>query len=134
MRKSRLTNIDIRSLTARSMSEDDLVRNVAEMGHLHGWILAHFRSVRIARKDGSFYYATPAAIDGEGFPDLCMVNPRQQRVMFIETKSQDGEVRKEQTDWLSALEATGKVEQGVWRPSDWLSGDIENCLSPKAER
>lgn len=52
-----------------------------------------------------------------GFPDLCMV--RLSRVIFAELKSDKGKPTPEQEAWLADLEATGKVEAYLWRPSDF---------------
>lgn len=126
---NRLTGLNpLQKELAKTMSEDALVNYVATMGHATGWLIAHFRSVKISRRDGSMYYATPAAIDGEGFPDLWMVNARQKRILAVETKKQYGVVSDSQKHWLEVLEATGKVEHGIWRPSDWLNGEIERAL------
>lgn len=52
-----------------------------------------------------------------GFPDLVCV--RGWRVLFIELKTENGTVSPAQQEWISALDATDRVEAYVFRPSDW---------------
>ena len=96
---------------------------VIEYAQLAGWRVAHFRSVRVQRADGSYYYATPVAADGEGFPDLVLV---RDRVVYAELKAQRGQPRPDQRVWLDVLASAG-AEAYLWRPSDWP--DIERILA-----
>ena len=98
-------------------SENDFMDSVIDYARLRGWKVAHFRSVRIQRKDGSVFYQTPVQADGAGFPDLCLVRPS--RIVFAEIKSSKGKVSPEQDTWLKALAATEKVEVYVWKPEDF---------------
>ena len=66
---------------------------------------------------------------GPGFPDLILVHPQQQRVIFAELKVQDpkkGKRSENQVTWGGVLEAAGQ-EYYLWRPSDW--GEIVAILS-----
>jgi hypothetical protein len=97
------------------ISEDTFQQHVLNVAEDNGWLRAHFRTVRIARADGSFYYATPVQADGEGFPDLVLV---RERIIYAELKSEIGILRPEQEVWKKAIEAAGG-EYYLWRPSDW---------------
>lgn len=55
--------------------------------------------------------------DGAGFPDLCMV--KEDRLVFVELKSDAGKVSKDQCKWLNALKCSTKCEVYVWYPKDW---------------
>ena len=104
--------------------EKDFQKAVIDLAQLLNYKCAHFRAVKITRKDGSVYHATPVAADGEGWPDLVMVG--NGRVIYAELKSEKGVVSKGQEDWLRGLEDAG-VECYTWRPSMWeeLKGILE---------
>lgn len=105
------------------MKESDFQNTVIELAHLYGWMVAHFRTARIQRKDGSVYYATPVQADGEGFPDLIML--RGLEMVIAEIKSDKGILSEAQRDWIAAW---GQVTKDVyvWRPKDW--DEIEKRL------
>jgi hypothetical protein len=103
--------------------EEDFQQQIIDFAHLNGWRVAHFRTVRIQRKDGSVYYATPVQADGEGFPDLVLL--KGNLVIVAEIKSEKGKLSDAQRDWLSAWEMT-EADVYVWRPQDW--DEIEKRL------
>ncbi len=113
---------------AKMMSEEDLLKCVVDMAHLYGWRVAHFRPAQLKDKNGKARWVTAVQGDGKGFPDLVMVNPAHSRLIFVELKSQKGKLSPEQIDWLDCLDFIAN-EHYVWRPSDWLSGEIEKVLS-----
>jgi hypothetical protein len=96
-------------------SEDEFQQAVIELAHAHGWFCAHFRKVRVQRRNGSIYYATPAAADGVGWVDLVLV---RDRIVYAELKSERGRLASEQVDWQARLRAAG-AEWYCWRPRDW---------------
>lgn len=103
------------------MSEDELQAAVIDLARLLGWRVAHFRP---ARTDHG--WRTPMQGD-PGFPDLVLANG--DRVIFAELKSETGRVSLDQTAWIAAVTAHPPFVEGVvWRPSDWLSGAIEQQL------
>ena len=104
-------------------SEKDFQQTVIDYAKLKGWKVAHFRSARIQRKDGSVFYQTPVQADGAGFPDLCLT--RLSRIVFAELKSSTGRIAPEQDEWLKALANTEKVEVYVWKPEDFEQEVIE---------
>ena len=72
----------------------------------------------LARLFGWKYYHTWRSFHSPvGFPDCVMI--RLSRIIFAELKSEKGKVMPKQQEWLDALEATGKVEVYLWRPSDF---------------
>ncbi len=76
------------------------------------------------RKDGK-YSNKPRTADGEGFPDLVLVNPTQRRVIYAEVKSETGKLSVAQIAWKVILEAAGQ-EYHLWQPKDW--NEIEKML------
>jgi hypothetical protein len=108
--------------------EEQLQKDVIGTAHLLKWRVAHFRTVRIQRRDGSVHYATPVQADGAGWPDLVLV---RDRVIYAELKSDRGTLSTAQQDWLHALGNAG-AECHVWNPRDWKSGHIEAILRKHA--
>lgn len=92
------------------LTEDELLRAVIDIAHLHGWRVAHFRPAQTQRGN----WVTPVMADGKGFFDLVLV---RNRVLFVELKSQKGRLSPEQRDWADAVAKTGGATR-VWRPSD----------------
>lgn len=100
-----------------SMSEKQFQTEVCRLAREHGWKIAHFRKVRVQRADGSTYWETPVAEDGEGFPDLLMIR-RGCRPVYAELKVKRNVPTPEQWEWIHDLRATG-AKAVVWYPSDW---------------
>ena len=90
--------------TAVAITEKQFSQAVYDLARLRGWLVARYPTWR---KTGT----TP------GFPDLVLV--RLSRVLLCELKGERGRVSEMQSQWLMALEGTGKVEGYTWRPSDW---------------
>ncbi len=63
-----------------------------------------------------------------GFPDLVIVG---RRVIYRELKTQRGRLSRHQKEWLAALQEAGQ-DATVWRPSDWLAGEITRELQEVA--
>jgi hypothetical protein len=99
------------------LTEEQFQRIVIDLARSRGWKVAHFRRVRVQRKNGSTYYETPVQADGKGFPDLLLV--RGPTLIAAELKVGRNRPTPEQRDWLDALERTGWVQGYVWRPDDW---------------
>lgn len=100
----------------RSIPEDDFQDQVIALAQLLKWKVAHFRSVKVQRRDGTTYYQTPVQADGRGFPDLILC--RGKRQIATELKSEGGTVTAEQQAWLDTFSLAG-AETDVWRPRDW---------------
>lgn len=89
-----------------------------------GWNrIAHFRRVRVQRKDGSTYWETPVAEDGAGFLDLELV---RDRLVKVELKVRPNKPTAEQEEWLEAYRKAG-VEAHVFYPEDFAL--IEKVLA-----
>ena len=108
---------------SKGRPEDDFQQQIIDYAHLNHWKVAHFRTARIQRKDGSVYYATPVQADGEGFPDLILLKGNQ--IVIAEIKSENGKLSDKQKEWLAAWEMT-EADVFVWRPQDW--DEIEKRL------
>ena len=104
------------------ISERELAATVDALAELHGWKIFGVLEQRV--------YARRLS---RGFPDRVMT--RAGRLLFVEYKSQAGEMGPGQQDWLDALSQCrapegyrvgGGVEVYLWRPSDLDS--IEEIL------
>lgn len=72
---------------------------------------------RLAREQGwSTYHTHNSRRSEEGFPDLVLTDGRA--VLFVELKSREGKLTRDQQRWLSLLAHAG-AQTHVWRPSDW---------------
>jgi hypothetical protein len=100
-----------------SVKESEFLSQVIETAQLLGWACAHFRGVRIQRKDGSCYYATPVQADGEGFPDLLLLKGK--KMICLECKVGGRKPTERQMRWLSMLARVPGIECYVCRPKDW---------------
>jgi len=96
------------------MSEAELMANVRQLCRLLGLRVYHTYDSR--RSD-------------PGFPDLVIVGPGA--VLYRELKTERGRLRPEQREWLEALRTAGQ-DADVWRPGDWLSGEIGRQLRSAA--
>lgn len=90
------------------MSEDDFQTRLLDYAKLRGWHVAHFRPAQV--RDGR--WVTPMTGD-VGFPDLILA--RGGVVLLVELKSETGQFRPGQAEWLDAADAHGRL----WRPSHW---------------
>lgn len=109
-----------KDLIARRMSEAELQENVLELAKALGWRTAHFRPAKTAKG-----WRTAVQGDGAGFPDLILL--RGSWGLAVELKAEKGRLSPAQVDWLDAFFAVGFV-RCIWRPSDWVSGLIEEAL------
>lgn len=97
-------------------SEAEFQKHVIALAQGLGFTVAHFRTVRVQRTNGSVSYQTPVQADGAGFPDLVMVG--HGRVAFVELKADKGRVRPEQETWINLLREGGATVF-LWRPKQW---------------
>lgn len=102
------------------MTEKQLLGTIIDLARMHGWRVAHFRSVNALRGDGSSAWRTPIDADGKGFPDLLLV---RERVLAAEAKGGAHRPTPEQDAWLSAFRLAG-VTACVWIPRDLENGAI----------
>jgi hypothetical protein len=87
---------------------------VVQTARLAGWRVAHFRAAKTSKG-----WRTPVTADGAGWPDLVLVRPP--RIIFAELKSETGELRQRQAEWLDVLRLLPQVEVRLWRPADWTA-------------
>jgi hypothetical protein len=104
------------------MSEAELQEAVIEAARLFGWKVAHFRPARTERG-----WRTPVAADGAGFPDLVLARAGCP-LLCVELKSAVGRVSADQTEWLRVLDQAEGADVRLWRPGNWVSGEIEKAL------
>lgn len=102
-----------------------------------GWRWTHFRTAMTKRGNH-----VTALAGNKGFPDLIAV--RGPRCLFAELKREGGQLESEQAAWMAAIQGCrahrcdcgtetyfggGELpEFYLWRPSDWLSGEIARML------
>lgn len=109
----------------RRMSERTLQDRVVDRAKRRGWKVAHAgRGIAAFDKEGSPVFVTPMST---GWPDLFMVNERQQRALAIELKREEGELSPEQVEWLQLLNLCG-VPAVVIRPSQLRDGTVNAIL------
>lgn len=111
---------------ALDCSEKEFQKSVITFAQAAGYAAAHFRKVRVQRKNGSIYFETPVAADGKGFLDLELVRESPPRFIKAELKTERGVIEDEQKVWIRRYEAVG-IPAFVWRPRDWDA--IVECLS-----
>lgn len=97
-----------------------LQQKVITLAHTMGWSVAHFRSVQVTNAKGDTHWETPVGADGKGFPDLVLVHPGEERILYREIKGQYETVRPEQVAWGALLGEAGG-DWMVWRPFMWES-------------
>jgi hypothetical protein len=101
-------------------SEAEFQRGVVALARRCGFQkVAHFRKVRVQRKDGSVYWETPVAEDGKGFLDLMLVKPG--RIVCPELKFGRNKPTPEQEAWHDLLRTVPGVEAYFWWPAQWAA-------------
>ena len=63
------------------------------------------------------YHTFDSRRSDTGFPDLVLVSPKRQRIIFLELKRETGKVSDRQAEWVRDLHAAG-AEVYVARPRD----------------
>lgn len=94
------------------------------LAHLLGYHGMYATPLRTARG-----WRTPTRGDwGKGWPDLTLISPRRQRIVFAELKAEDGRLAPEQEAVIMSMRAAG-LEAWLWRPSDLDNGTIYRILA-----
>jgi hypothetical protein len=101
-------------------NEADFTKQVLQLAKLLGWRSAHFRPGMMANGR----WITAVSGDGKGFPDLVLV--RGKRLLFVELKTDTGEMSDEQVSWMGSLFIAG-AEVQMWTPSrlDYIQKELE---------
>jgi len=92
----------------------EMQKAIIDLGRTCGWRIAHFR----AMQDRHGVWRTPVAADGAGFPDLVLLHPKRDGVVWREIKGPYESVRPDQEAWGEALLASGE-DWAIWRPAQW---------------
>lgn len=92
------------------MRESEWQDQIVAFARERGWFVAHFHASQSARGR----HVTAAKYDGRGYPDLTLV---RERVVWVECKSDRGEVSERQQSWLDRIGGAGG-EVYVWWPKD----------------
>lgn len=115
---------------AEQMLEKELLEKVRALAKAYGYLIYHTH--RSERSE-------------PGFPDLTLVHPKTNRLVFAELKKEKGHLTDHQKTWHQALLGVWvRIEDvdalddkcqpifsaHIWRPSDLLSGSIEAVLRP----
>lgn len=95
-------------MSGLKMTEGQWQKRITNTATLNGWRWAHFRVAKV-RADR---WATPQSGD-KGFPDLVLA--RGGVVILAELKTDVGDFREGQEEWLAQLGGYGRC----WRPADW---------------
>lgn len=93
------------------MAESVWQEQFIQLAQAHGWWHMHVR--RTVGRGRKWVTATNVI----GWPDLTLVCTRQERIIFVELKSEKGVVSPEQSEVHAKLRAAGQ-EVYVLRPSD----------------
>ena len=108
------------------MTETELTDAVIEMASLFGWLCHHDRPAQNRRGD----WATHMQGD-VGFVDLVLA--RGGRLLLPELKTEKGRLSDEQAAWGRAI-GEGTHSYHLWRPENWVNGDIERVLRGSGPR
>ena len=96
-----------------SQTEKKFQAQVITHARAKGWLVAHFGAAQV--RPGK--HITPVVGDAAGFPDLVMV---RDQTIFVELKTDAGQLGPLQKKWLNRLKAAGAVVY-VWRPKNWAT-------------
>lgn len=114
-----------RALVARTMSEADLQRRVIERARYYNWRLMHPRSARKRKAEGEEKQQWNVPIQGDtGWPDLALAKVGR-APLFFELKSEAGDFRDGQQEWLAAL---GENAYCI-RPHHLIDGTVDRLLA-----
>jgi hypothetical protein len=105
-----------RAVLDASLSEAEWQRLVIDTANRAGWRV-HHQIVPFTVRRGRHIALTEEGTE-KGFPDLILVHPELQRVVFAELKRQGGKPSAAQENWMAALLYAGQ-EVYVWRPADY---------------
>jgi hypothetical protein len=114
-----MTYLDARDRQeARDMSETRLRELVMAEAKKFGWMRSAF----------GWSYGSRKVIKGDpGFPDVVLARPPI--LLVVELKREGEKPEPPQERWHAVLRACGTIVVKVWRPSDWISGRIQEYLA-----
>lgn len=85
------------------MNEEQFRWQIRDIAKLYGWNMQ--------------YHTYNSMRSQAGWPDEVLCHPIHRRVIFVELKSEKGNLSDAQRSWLIVLNACG-LETAVWRPKD----------------
>lgn len=94
------------------ISETDWSNWVAELAHIHHWAVAHWRPAQT-----NHGWRTACQYDAAGFPDLILVHPLRQLVLYRELKVGRNKLDEKQWQWRHWLTQAG-ADWDIWTPAD----------------
>lgn len=106
---------------AKAMSEAELQDAIIGCARTFSYTVAHFRPA--LTKHG---WRTPVAADGKGFPDLLLAKERPADLIAVELKREGQDPTPDQIKWLRVLAPS--IPVFIWRPSNWLAGEVEQVF------
>ena len=84
--------------------------------------------IELAKLLGYLHYHTQDSRRSPGgFPDLVLSHEKTGFLIFIECKSETGELSVDQAKWSWAL-LKSAAQYRVLRPADWADGTVESVL------
>lgn len=92
------------------ITERNFQSQIITLARYYRWKVAHFRPGLTKRGR----WVTAVQADGAGFPDLVLA--RQGRIIFVELKSERGQLSERQQAWRQEILP---AEFYLWRPSDY---------------
>lgn len=112
----------------RNMSEATLQDRVVGRAKRRNWKVAHAGRAWVGdRESGTGQFITPMA---KGWPDLTLAKEGH-KLIFIELKTEEGQLDDEQWTWLRLLNSTGNYAVLI-RPSDLREGRVTAILNEGA--
>ena len=114
MASSPSTPAEYRAARSRAMPEAELLANVIDAAERFGWLWHHTSDSRRTH--------------GKGYPDLTMLRKADRicepsEILVVELKTEIGKTDRYQDAWLDHFRAAG-IEVAIWRPAQWVSGEI----------
>jgi len=107
---------------AKAMTENQLQDNILAMALKLGWLCYHTRAAMNKRG----VWSSPMQ-GNPGFFDVVLI--RRGVVILKELKSEKGKLTVQQQEWIKEYDpACPTPYDHVWRPHDWLSGEVEALL------
>ena len=104
---------DYRARMVKAMSEEELTRNVLDLCAVTGWTWK--------------YHPYDSRKSTQGMVDWIFANPSKKRIIFRELKGGRGKLSPWQTGVLALFQHCG-MDAGVWTPTQWFDGTIEQEL------
>ena len=111
-----MSKVASKEVLVKAMTEDQLLNAVIGAAMMQNWLAHHTRPAWSEKG-----WRTP--IQGSpGFFDLVLA--RGGHIIIAELKSERGNLSKDQRAWSHAVGKPQSVRKVLWRPQNWVSGEI----------